>query len=141
MNKVQVKAIGTESNRQAINARTHSLVADVGAEHGGKDSGPNPHELLLSSLGACTSITMQMYAKRKGWDLQDVIVDLTEDQVEDPNQPGKKSSLITREISVAGNLSQEEVDGLKAIADKCPIHKLLTSQQEVKTEIKRLTNV
>jgi uncharacterized OsmC-like protein len=141
MTQVQVKAKGTENNRQSISARAHSISADVAQEFGGKDSGPNPHELLLASLGACTSITLQMYAKRKGWDLQDVTVDLKDEEIEDPSQAGKKITKITREISIAGNLSQEEVDGLKAVADKCPIHKLLSGQQEIKTAIKRLTSV
>jgi putative redox protein len=73
--------------------------------------------------------------------LQNVTVDLTEDQVEDANEPGKKVTKITRKISVDGNLTQEQIDGLKAIADKCPIHKLLSGSQQIATEINRLTSV
>ena len=82
-----------------------------------------------------------MYAQRKGWDLQEVLVDLTEEQVEDQNEAGKKVTKITRQISVAGNLQPDQDDGLKAIADKCPIHKLLTGHKIITTEIKKLASV
>jgi len=141
MAQVQVKAHAADQYRQSIKTSAHSFVSDAPQAFGGKDAGPDPHELLLGALGSCTSITMQMYAQKKGWDLQDVTVDLTEEQVEDANEPGKKVTKITRKISVDGNLTQEQVDGLKAIADKCPIHKLLSGQQQIATEIKRLTSV
>jgi putative redox protein len=141
MAQVQVKGRASDKYRQTIKAGTHSLVADATKEFGGNADGPEPHELLLSALGACTSITMQMYAQRKGWDLQDVTVDLKEEQIEDPNEPGKKISKITRQISVSGNLPAEQIEGLKAIADKCPIHKLLSGHKIIATEIKPLTSV
>jgi putative redox protein len=141
MNQVQVKANAKDHYRQSIKASDHAIVSDAPKEFGGKEIGPNPHELMLAALGSCTSMTMQMYAQRKEWDLQNVTVDLTEDQVEDANEPGKKVTKITRKISVDGNLTQEQIDGLKAIADKCPIHKLLSGSQQIATEINRLTSV
>jgi putative redox protein len=141
MSQVQVKARASDQYRQSIGARSHSFNSDAPQEHGGNDSAASPHELLLGALGACTSITLQMYAKRKGWDLQDVIVDLTEEEIEDPNQPGRKLTKITRDISVGGNLTPEQIDGLKVAADKCPIHKLLSGPKQINTEIKRLASV
>ncbi len=135
MATVEVKARADKNYRQEITSATHSFASDAGKEHGGEDSAPNPHELLLGSLGACTAITVQMYAKRKGYDLKAVTVKCEEQQVE--NGEGQKSSLITRNIEIEGDLTQEQVDGLKMIADKCPIHKLLQGPKEIKTEVSR----
>jgi len=141
MSQVKIKAKIKEGYKQAVQARMHSLVADASEPFGSKDHDLSPHELLLASLGACTSITLEIYAQKKGWDLQDVSVDMQDEEVEDPNQPGKKMTRITRSISVSGNLTEEQVESLKAIADKCPIHKLLTGPKEVNTELKRLASV
>jgi putative redox protein len=141
MAQVQVTGHAKDKYKQNVKARVHSFAADAGTEHGGADAAPSPHELLLGSLGACTAITLEMYAQRKGWDLQEVTIDLQEEEIDDPNQPGKKATKITREIAVHGNLTQDQVDGLKAIADKCPIHKILAGSVLINTEIKPLTNV
>jgi putative redox protein len=141
MTRVEVKGRASEQFKQAISARTHSFKADAPKEHGGTDEAANPHELLLGALGSCTAITMQMYAKRKGWDLQDVKIELTHEDVEDPEQPGRKIAKITREIAVGGNLSQEEVEGLKVAANKCPVHKIISGPNQILTEIKKLASV
>lgn len=131
---VEVKA-RADKYRQEISAGTHTLAADVSKEIGGEDSAPNPHELLLASLGACTAITVQMYAKRKGWDLQAVNVNVKEEQVENPDAPGGKITKFTRTIEFTGDLNQEQVDGLRTIADKCPIHKLLSGPTKIETSV------
>jgi putative redox protein len=132
MATVEVKARADQEYRQEISTATHSFASDAPKEAGGSDSAPNPHELLLGSLGACTAITVQMYAKRKGWPLKGVNVKVEEQVVE---TDGKKQSLITRNIELEGELDQEQIDGLRAIADKCPIHKLLQGPKEIKTEV------
>jgi len=136
MSKVIVKAHQDKQYKQEIIAGPFTLQADAPKDVGGNELAPDPHELLLSSLGACTSITMQMFAKRRGWDLQEVQIELGEEKIDDPQQPGKQMSKITREIKVRGNLTQEQVDGLRSVADKCPIHKLLTGSKEVVTTLK-----
>ncbi len=78
---------------------------------------------------------MQMYAKRKGWDLQEVKIKVTEEKVDDTNNPGQTISRINRDIIVGGNLPADQVEGLKAIADKCPIHKLLSGPKQIVTAI------
>ena len=133
MATVEVKARTEKNYRQEIASATHSFASDAGKEHGGEDSAPNPHELLLGSLGACTAITIQMYAKRKGYDLKAVNVKCEDSIVE--SAEGQKSNLITRNIELEGDLTQEQIDGLKAVADKCPIHKLLQGPKEIKTEV------
>lgn len=136
-NKVQVKAqVGTDY-KQEIKAGSHVFVSDAPASVGGTETGPEPHELLLGALGACTSITLQMYAKKKGWDLKNVQVSLSEELVEDAANPGQKVSKITRDINVEGNLTGEQIDNLKAIADKCPIHKLLQGPKQIATTIEK----
>lgn len=136
MSKVIVTSQPEPLYKQEIKAGQFTLLADAPKDVGGNDLAPDPHELLLSSLGACTSITMQMFAKRRGWDLTEVSIELSEEKVDDPQQPGKQISKITREIAVKGNLTAEQIDGLRAVADKCPIHKLLTGSKEVVTSLK-----
>ena len=136
MSKVIVKSQHEPLYKQEIKVGQFTLLADAPKDVGGNELAPDPHELLLSSLGACTSMTMQMFAKRRGWDLQEVNIELTEEKIDDPQQPGKQMSKITRQISVKGDLTQEQIDGLKVAADKCPIHKLLTGSKEIVTSLK-----
>jgi putative redox protein len=132
---VEVKASKIDGFRQEIQAGTHGFASDAPKEVGGSDTAPNPHELLLGSLGACTAITIQMYAKRKGWDLTAISVKVQEEQVENPERPGQKQSKISRQIELSGNLTGEQLDSLRAIADKCPIHKLLEGPKQIATEV------
>jgi putative redox protein len=135
MATVVIEANPEKVYRQEIKAGSFNFAADAGTEHGGLGSAPNPHELLLGSLGACTAITIQMYAKRKGWDVKAVNIQLSEEQVEKPDAPGQKINRIIRHIDLSGDLTQEQIDNLKAIADKCPIHKLLQGPKEITTEV------
>lgn len=135
MNEVQVKNTAGTPYKQEIKAGQHVLTADAPKEFGGAAVGPEPHELLLGALGACTSITIQMYAERKGWAVKTISVKLNEETVEDTENPGKKISKITREIDLEGDLTQEQIDSLKAIADKCPIHKLLSGPKQILTNV------
>jgi putative redox protein len=121
-----------------IEVGTHKLVSDAFPENGGIDAGPSPHEFLLGALGACTSMTLKLYAQKRNIDLKKVRVTLNEERIEDPKNPPKQISKITRDIEVEGNLSAQEIDSLKAIADKCPIHKLITESNQVVTNIETL---
>jgi len=137
MPQVEVRSQSASSYKQEIKSGSgHQFVADAPKEAGGAEGGPDPHEILFGSLGACTAITLQMYAKRKGWDLKEVQVKVFDEQVEDANSPGGSILRIHREITVAGNLPAEQVEALKGIADKCPIHKLLTGPKQIVTAIK-----
>ena len=112
-----------------IVAGTHQIVADIPSKFGGTDLGPRPHELLEAALTACTIITVQMYATRKEWPLVSTNVKVSIDK-EGPE------SHITRELSFFGDLSSEQKDRLLDIANKCPIHKLLTSRISITTNLK-----
>ena len=109
-----------------ITAGGHQIISDVSPKLGGTDLGMNPHELLESALTACTIITVQMYADRKTWPLQSMKVKVSIDK-EGPE------SHILREITLMGPLTDEQKARLYEIADKCPIHKLLTGKIEVST--------
>jgi len=111
---------------QEIAIGAHRLRADEPAADGGTDTGPEPHELLLAALGSCTSMTLKAYSARKGWPLRDVRVKLSGGAAD-----GKY--VITREISLAGDLDAEQRKRLLEIANKCPVHKTLTGTIEIQT--------
>lgn len=133
MAKVAVKAKVGEGYRQEISAGSHAFASDAPKEFGGGESAPNPHELLLGSLGACTAITVQMYDKRKEWDLKSITVEVLEEPV--VAEDGSKQTRILRSIELTGDLTPEQVENLKSIANKCPIHKLLEGPKQIATEV------
>lgn len=110
----------------------HTWSADEPREAGGEDAGPGPHQLLLSSLGACTCITVRMYAARKGWSLSRVEVEL---QFNPDGAPAAGGSDIRRRITLHGKLSVEERERLLEIANRCPIHKVLTGEVRIATSL------
>ena len=116
---------------------SHRLMADEPTKYGGSNLGPTPYDLLLMSLGACTSMTLRMYASRKNMALDDVEVTLVHERVhaEDCIDCTDKIERITRKISVTGDLNAEEKQSLLAIADKCPVHRTLENEPQIVTEL------
>jgi putative redox protein len=120
-----------------ISAGRHELQADEPVSAGGQDLGPNPYELLLAALGACKVITMRMYAKRKHWPLQGVQIKLSHEKVhaEDCVNCESAASLIDQvgvEIKLQGELSAQQRQILLAMAEKCPIHRTLSSRVQIR---------
>jgi putative redox protein len=101
----------------------HELVADEPAEHGGDDRGPNPQELLAASLAACTAITMEMYAQRKGWEIGPIEVEC--EYCQPARGEPTQFSLILR---LPSTCSQEQVERIRTIAAKCPVHRILEGE-------------
>jgi len=118
----------------------HHLVADEPERHGGTDRGPSPYGLVSAGLAACTSMTIRMYARRKGWPLEHVSVDVThakahaEDNAGAGEGTGGKIDRFARVVRLEGDLDDARRARLMEIADRCPVHRTLEARAEVHTE-------
>jgi uncharacterized OsmC-like protein/pimeloyl-ACP methyl ester carboxylesterase len=133
-----VSETGPHGYRTEIVARGHRLVADEPKGLGGEDTGPTPYDLLLASLGACTGITLRMYADRKGWSLDRIGVSLDHQKVhptdcEDCEDDDVRLDQVERSIELQGDLSPEQRERLMEIADRCPVHRTLEVGMRINT--------
>jgi putative redox protein len=129
-----------EKYQVEITAGEHQLVSDEPMDIG-DGAGPGPYDLLLGALGACKAMTVQMYARRKKWPLEDVRVSLHTQKIhardcEDcDSDPNAKIDVIEVEIGFEGDLSPEQIDRLVEISERCPVHRTLTSETKIRTMI------
>ena len=123
---------------QAVEIGPHRFAGDEPVAFGGTDTGPSPYDLLLASLGTCTSMTISFYARRRGWPLESVTVSLHHSKIhaidcaECETKEGKIDR-IEREIHLTGPLTDEQRSKLMEIADRCPIHQTLTSEINIRS--------
>jgi putative redox protein len=106
-----------------VEIRRHVVVADEPTENGGADSGPSPQELLAASLASCTAITMAMYARRKGWDIGEVVVDVDYE----PAQRGSPTRF-RLDVRMPKEVPDDQREKLMQIAAKCPVHRTLEGE-------------
>lgn len=109
------------------------MILDEPKSVGGDDKGPSPYETMLAALGACTSMTMLMYARKKGWDVENIEIELNHEKMhaedcETCETKTGKLDKISRDIRVRGNLSDDQLNKLLEIAEKCPVHRTLTTE-------------
>lgn len=131
---------GASGYRTQILAGPHEFVADEPVKNGGEDAGPDPYGLLLAGLGSCTSMTLRMYADRKEWPLEEIRIDLEHERVHaddcaDCETGQGKVDVITRRLSLSGDLSDDQRQRLLEIADRCPVSKTLTSETIIHSEL------
>lgn len=143
ISKHQVSALldqGAKYTTQ-IKLGKHTLIADEPIKYGGNDFGPSPYEYLSAALASCTTITVQMYAKRKEWDLTHIQVDVDYDKkhaldCENCEDKTAKIDTFSKNITFSGNLTEEQITRLLNISKKCPVHKTLENKIQIITEYK-----
>jgi putative redox protein len=127
MRKV-ISQFGEGPLQQKLTAGDLHFLADAEVSKGGSGTGPSPHEYLGAALAACTSMTLKMYAGRKEMKLDNAIVTVDIERADD-------IETFSRDIQLQGNLSGDEKERLLEIANKCPIHKALAGQIQIKTQL------
>ena len=137
MNVVVVTETGQGRFQQEVRTGTHLLLADEPIEVGGLDSGPGPYDFLLAALGACTAMTLRLYAKRKALTLDKVTVQLSHSKIHaaDCANCETKEGMLDRincAITLSGDLDESQRVRLMEIADKCPVHRTLTSEIQIR---------
>lgn len=135
---VVVRSVPGERFTQEVEAGKHRLIGDEPESVGGADRGPTPYEYLLAGLGTCTSMTVRMYADRKGWPLESVEVRLSHARVhakdcEDAEARPTMLDEITSEVHLTGPLDDQQRERIMEIATRCPVHRTLASEVRIVT--------
>jgi len=137
---IVIASTGVGAFQQLMLDGRHALYADEPRSAGGDDTGPGPYELLLMALGSCTSMTVHLYAARKKWPLEQVIVRLRQERVHardcaDCEEPGAMVHRIEKTIELVGALDEPQRRRLLEIADHCPVHRTLTAKIEIQSAL------
>ncbi len=144
MNKILQETVVTETRdgqfTQKIMIGNHVLIADEPIINGGQDTGPSPYDFLLAALGSCTSMTLRMYSKLKKFPLEKITVRLKHEKIHTDDcigceNSGSKIDQIERLIELEGALTEEQRTQLLEIANKCPVHRTLTSKIIIVTKL------
>ena len=119
---ITITRIDPSQTALSVKVRTHELIADMGPADGGLDAGPDPHDIYDSALGACKALTLIWYANRKHIPLEDVHVSVERDN----SQERQGVYVLTTTLALSGNLTEAHRAELLSVAEKCPVHKLMT---------------
>lgn len=136
-----VTACLVERYQVKITAGMHTFLSDEPVSVGGDGTGAEPYELLLGGLAACKIITMQMYAERKGWRLDDVVVNLSHRRVAArdcegcTSEPDAQVDVIECDLTIEGDLDEAQRERLKVISERCPVQRTLTSETKIVTRL------
>ena len=130
---MKATATRTGTYTHTVQVRQHQLTADEPQDEGGDDSAPSPQEILAASLASCTAVTMEMYAKRKGWDIGGV-------EVEAEYTPAERGCPTRFQLTMRlpAGLSEEQVERLRVIAAKCPVHRTLDGEVMFDERVERV---
>jgi len=120
--------IGQDHYRTELIASGKTVIADEPEELGGTNTGPAPGEFLMISLASCTAITLRMYADRKKWDVSKIKVEVASEKIDN-------TTFFKREITLEGNLEEDQRQRLLQIANSCPVHKVLSNPIEISTRL------
>ena len=131
MASVVVKPVSGHKYKLDITAGSHTIVADQPVAVGGSGTGPDPKELLLASLGACAAQTILMVAPQRNWDIQELTVTVS---VSKPSG----QEVYSEDIEVKGNLTTQEVDAIKRVAERCPVMRSFTGNKTVNASITKI---
>ncbi|MCG8379153.1 MAG: OsmC family protein [Proteobacteria bacterium] len=134
-----IAKIGRDKYKTVVITGNHELIGDE-PEPFGKDLGPNPYDFLLTALGTCVTMTLRMYADRKGWDLEEVHVHLEQSRVyakdcEDCESEEGYVHIIEKKLKFIGELTEEQIQRLLEISDRCPVNKTLINEIKINTTI------
>ncbi|MBP5987567.1 MAG: OsmC family protein [Azonexus sp.] len=132
MSGIVVAENGMGRYQQAVTIGQHQLIADEPVSVGGADAGPAPFDFVMTGLGACTSMTLRMYAERKGLAVTRISVALSHDTVQIDGVPRNR---IQRNITLEGDLSAEQRQRMLEIANKCPVHRALSQSIQVESAL------
>jgi putative redox protein len=130
---MKATAIREKDYRHVVKVRSHDVTIDEPTETGGTDAGPSPQELLAASLASCTAVTMEMYAKRKGWNLGDVEVECTYT----PAERGCPTRFRLT-LRLPDDITDEQAERLQVIAAKCPVHRTLDGEVMFEERVERV---
>lgn len=131
--------LGETNYKTVMHAGRHELICDEPDTKGGEDVGPDPYDYLLMSLGACSVITMKMYADRKKWPVEDLYIEMLhyKKEADGNGDKSEKVDVIEKELVIKGDLTDEQIDRLVEISKKCPVHKTLMNSVELVTTVQK----
>ncbi|MDO9405685.1 MAG: OsmC family protein [Polaromonas sp.] len=131
---IELRRDTAKAMAQTLQIRQHTLTADVAVGEGGEDAGPSPHDLYDAALGACKALTVMWYARKKGMPVDDVQTVIERDDSQERTGVYKLSA----RLQITGALSDAQLKELSTVAQKCPVHKLMTSvTTEITTSVER----